>query len=198
MHKLILVSQSPRRRDILAAAGYNFCCDTVKVSEIINENLNIDDAIVDVARQKAEAYLLAHKELKSHKNLLLTADTVVVYEGRVLGKPKSFKEAHEFLTLLSSSTHEVKSSICIYDLAGGESFCDLATTKITFKKLSSIEINEYIKTGEPMDKAGAYGIQGGAAKFVVKQEGDYNNVVGFPLYLFEKIVRQNGWEIGKK
>lgn len=198
MYKLILVSKSPRRSLILAKTDYNFRTDSVKVSEIIDKNLNLDEAIKSLARQKAEAYIEQHNYLKSQKILILTADTMVVFQNQALGKPKDSNDAFRFLSLLSGNTHCVKTSLCVYDLYTCQSFCELATTKIKFKDLSENEIKEYIKTGEPMDKAGAYGIQGLASKFVESREGDYENVVGLPLYLFEQIVSKKGWEIDKR
>jgi len=197
MYELILVTQSPRRRNILAKSGYKFRSDSVKVSEIIDKNLNLDEAIKGLARQKAEAYLEQHNYLKSQKILLLTADTLVVYQDQVLGKPKDSNEAFQFLSLLSGKMHSVKTGICVYDLYSCQCFCELATTQIFFKNLTEKQIRDYIQTGEPMDKAGAYGIQGLAFEFVEKREGDYENVVGFPLFLFEKMVEEHGWEISK-
>lgn len=198
MYKLILVSQSPRRRDILAKTDYNFRVDSVKVSEIIDKSLNLDQAIKGLARQKAEAYLQAHNYSKSQKILLLSADTVVVFQDRVLGKPKDSSEAFLFLSLLSGKTHSVKTGICVYDLYNCQCHCDLATTIIRFKNLSREEIKEYIQSGEPMDKAGAYGIQGKGAQFVESRQGDFNNVVGLPLFIFEKWVCEEGWQIDRK
>ncbi|MCB9027222.1 MAG: septum formation protein Maf [Bdellovibrionaceae bacterium] len=198
MYKLILVSQSPRRTDILAKSDYNFRTDSVKVSEIIDKNLNLDDAIKSLARQKAEAYIEQHNYLKSQKILILTADTMVVFQNQALGKPKNSNDAFRVLSLLSGKMHSVKTSICVYDLYTCQSICELATTQIMFKNLSESEIKEYIKTGEPMDKAGSYGIQGLAAKFVESRDGDYNNVVGFPLFLFEQIIKEKGWKIDKR
>ena len=198
MYKLILVSQSPRRRHILAKTDYNFHSDSVKVSEIIDKNLNLEEAIKALARLKAEAYISQHKQLKSQKILLLTADTLVAFQDHVLGKPKDSNEAFEYLSLLSGKTHSVKTGLCVYDLYNCQCVCDLATTIIKFKNLAEKEIREYIETGEPMDKAGAYAIQGLAAKFIESREGDYDNVVGLPLLLLEKIIKENGWEIDKR
>ncbi|MCB0390076.1 MAG: septum formation protein Maf [Bdellovibrionales bacterium] len=198
MYELVLVSQSPRRSHILAKTDYKFRTDSVKVSEIIDKNLNLDKAIMSVARQKAEAYIEKHKRLKSQKILLLSADTVVVFKDQVLGKPKDKNEAFQFLSLLSGKTHSVKTGLCVYDLYSCKCVCDLATTYIKFKNLTGKEINNYINSGEPMDKAGAYGIQGLASQFVEERQGDYENVVGLPMYLFEKIVAENGWKIDKR
>ena len=108
MYELILVSNSPRRKHILQKAGFLFRASSVKISEIIKENINLTDALIEVSRQKSEAYLKQHKSLKKQKGLLLTADTVVVFQGKVLGKPKNFSQALEFLSCESiTSNHEV-------------------------------------------------------------------------------------------
>jgi septum formation protein len=195
MYELILVSQSPRRRELLTNSGFKFQHDTVKVSEIIDENLNLDEAIIKIARQKAQAYIDSHNSLKSQRVLLLSADTLVVFKEQVLGKPKNKNQAREFLSLLSGETHSVKTGLCVYDFYSGKFISGLETTKITFKKLSDQDITDYINSGEPMDKAGAYGIQGAGGKFVASREGDYENVVGLPINLFKKIVSDNGWKI---
>ncbi len=197
MYELVLVSQSPRRRDILAKSGYKVRCDHIKVSEIIDKNLNIDLAIRQLAKFKAETYIEQNKHLKSQKILLLTADTLVVYEGRLLGKPENFLQAEEYLSLLSGKTHSVKTGICVYDLYTCRFYDDLATTFVEFRNLTSAEIKEYIATGEPMDKAGAYAIQGLGGKFVKKIEGDFDNVVGLPMKNLEKILHEHKWQISR-
>lgn len=195
MYELILVSQSPRRREILARTGYKFRCDTVKVSEIINENLNLDEAIMDLARQKSIAYIDAHKYLKSQKILLLSADTVVVFQDQVLGKPKDRNDAFTTLSMLSGKEHCVKTGICVYDLYTCSNHCEIETTVVEFHTLSNEQISNYVASGDGDDKAGAYGIQGEAGKFVAKRVGDFDNVVGFPLKIFKEMIEKNGWDI---
>ncbi len=198
MYELILVSQSPRRSELLAKTPYSFRTDTVKVSEIIDENLNIDDAIMNVAKTKAGAFAKKHNHLESQRILVLCADTLVVYQDQVLGKPEDKNQAFTFLRQLSGKTHSVKTGLCVYNFYDKSFACDLATTEISFRVLTDEEIEDYVNSGEPMDKAGAYGIQGEAQKFVVSQNGDFDNVVGLPLFLFEKMVKENGWKIFTK
>lgn len=198
MYELLLVSQSPRRRELLEKAGFIFRTDTVKLSEIIEENLNLGLAIAALAKTKAEAYLNEHKSLESQNILLLTADTVVAHEGQVLGKPKSPQEAAKILSSLSGLKHSVITGVAIWNLKTGHCLTDFDETLVQFKKLSDTQIKEYVATGEPMDKAGAYGIQGLAGDFVDSYEGSYSNVVGLPMELFEKLLKENNWNVDRR
>lgn len=197
MYELLLVSQSPRRRQILLDAGFLFRVDIVKTSEIIEENVNFALAIASVARAKVETYLGVHKHMKSQEVLLLSADTMVISEGRALGKPKNSTEAEHFLASLSGKTHSVISGICILNLKTGEVFEGADTTEVEFRELTLSEIRNYIATGEPFDKAGAYAIQGGGRQFVKNVEGSILNVIGFPLELFEKVLAEKGWHVAR-
>lgn len=195
MYELILVSQSPRRRQLLMEAGFEFSSSSVKVSEIIDENLNLKEAIAQVARQKAEAFVRANKPLKSQKILVLAADTVVVYGGRVLGKPKNLDQAREFLELLSGKTHEVMTGLCLYSFA--EDYWHMKTdrTLVRFKTLLSEDVDSYLAKGESMDKAGGYGIQGEGAHLVESFEGSKSNVVGLPMELLNQMLQERGWHV---
>lgn len=197
MYKLILASQSPRRRQILMDAGYNFQTDIPKVSEIIDENLNLEVAIQNLAQTKAEDCVRRIKSLEKHKVLILAADTIVSVDGQVLGKPKSKNEAIQFLNLLSNKTHSVITAICVHDLDNCQSVTAAETTQVHILKLSQEDVQDYIATGEPMDKAGAYAIQGIGKKFVKSFEGSWTNVVGLPLELFENLLIKNGWKVDK-
>ena len=166
MYELILASQSPRRKQILQDAHYQFHTFPTEVSEILNKNLNLPDQISDCARQKAEAAATAHKDLKSKKILILAADTLVVHQDQVIGKPKNKKQAHLILEQLSGQIHHVITGFCLLDLAKNNLVLGHEKTEIHFKDLANKEIQDYIETGAPMDKAGAYGIQGGGGKFV--------------------------------
>ena len=195
MHELLLVSQSPRRRDLLKDAGFLFRVDSVKLSEIIDKNVNLERAVSKLAREKAMAYLDLHKHLKSHKILLLSADTVVAVDDEVLGKPESELQAREFLRRLSGRVHKVLTGVFLHDLDSGREVEATAVTSVTFRKLSEKEIRDYIATGEPFDKAGAYAIQGLGREFVEKIEGSWSNVVGLPMELFEELLVQNAWSV---
>jgi septum formation protein len=197
MHDLILASQSPRRRQILSEGGYTFKVVTIEISEILNENLSLDMAIRALAEDKLFAWLEHNKPLKTQKKLVLTADTVVVSEGRVLGKPKDSKQVGEFLRLLSGREHEVKTALCLYASDSEKIVSDIATTVVRFRKLGQQEVNSYVASGEGLDKAGGYGIQGRAGSFVDSIDGDYDTVVGMPLNLFERMLQENGWQVDR-
>lgn len=195
MYQLILASESPRRRHLLETSGFVFDVHPVKVSEIPDKNLNIDEQILDIAGRKAK---VAFAELKStpHRDfLLLTADTMVVYHTKTLGKPSNPEEAYEFLKLLSGKTHEVKTGLYLVESLAGRQASHLETSKVTFRNLSDEEIWTYIQSGEPMDKAGAYAIQGLGKKFVAEFSGDYDNVVGLPVKAFEKMLAKMNWAV---
>ncbi|MCB0413455.1 MAG: septum formation protein Maf [Bdellovibrionales bacterium] len=195
MKNFILVSSSPRRKLLLEEAGFKFTIDHVKVSEIINENLNARENAESLARLKAKSYVNSNNLLKLKDNLVITADTLVAYEKTILGKPKNFSEAVEILSLLSSKTHSVITAFCIYDSSVDQYFIYSDETFVEFRDLSEEEILEYVRSGEPMDKAGSYGIQGEARKFVKRVNGSLSNVIGFPLELFELQVKNHGWKL---
>ena len=191
MKQLILASQSPRRSEILKKAGYQFVPFPVYVSEIPDKNLNQNEQILDIAERKARAGCLEirDKGLVFDDAVILTADTMVCFDLNVLGKPESENQAFEFLRLLSGKRHQVKTAICLVDLSTNEKVTHIETTDVYFKSISDLEIAGYIATGEPMDKAGAYAIQGFGSKFVEKFDGDFNNVVGLPLHALEIIFK---------
>ena len=198
MYELLLVSQSPRRRQILEEFGYVFQTDSVKVSEIIEENVNLADAIARVAWTKADHYLSSNKHLKSLNILILSADTVVTIDNEVLGKPKNSTEARSHLLRLSGKTHSVISGFCLLNLKTGEELCGFDTTKVEFRELTDQEITDYIQTTEPMDKAGAYAIQGEGRKFVKNFAGSIYNVIGLPIEKIEKVLREKNWDVARK
>lgn len=191
---LILVSQSPRRKTLLKKWGFQFENQPVHTKEDLNTNLDLDSAIQDIAQKKSQA-LKASGYLKNKKNyLLLSADTLVVVRGCVFGKPKSKQEAIAFLKKLSGQTHEVKTGLCLWDYTDKKA-TDIETTKISFKPLDIQDICSYIETGDPMDKAGAYGIQSVKDKFVSSMEGAMDNVLGLPYQLFKTLLKENAWHV---
>ena len=127
--------------------------------------------------------------------LLLTADTMVVYHNQALGKPNNTKEAYEFLKLLSGNTHEVKTGLCLVESLGGQMVSHIETSRVTFRTLNDEEIWTYIQSGEPMDKAGAYAIQGLGGRFVAEFSGDYDNIVGLPVKSFENLLEKMKWTV---
>lgn len=197
MYKLILVSESPRRKNLLEAEGYSFQTTSVKISEIIKENMNLMDALKGVAVDKARAFVNKNKSLELQKYLVLTADTVVCHEGKVIGKPENKEMAFKTLSSLSGMMHEVITSICIYDFYNKTYVSDLCISKVFFKKLNEQKILDYINTEEPMDKAGAYGIQGEGKNLVENFTGSWSNIVGLPMETFKKVINENGWKLHK-
>ena len=198
--KIILASQSPRRSEILQKASYDFVSIPTHVSEILDKNLSGNEQIIDIARRKARAcwqlvrdQSLVATNFDHHTHLILAADTMVCVDDHVLGKPDDQKMAFQFLKLLSGRTHQVKTAVHIIDLATSDQESLIETTNVSFKILNDSEILGYIATGEPMDKAGAYAIQGLGGKLVAGYVGDYNNVVGLPLHAIEKLFKIKAW-----
>ncbi len=193
---LILVSQSPRRMELLHRWGFQFHKIPIKISEKLNKNISLDCGIQEIARQKSQA-LKASGQLKDFSDyLLLSADTLVVVEGCVLGKPQSQNEAVTFLKKLSGRGHEVKTGICLWD-STNRVVTGLETSRVYFKELSLDKIMSYIETGDSLDKAGGYGIQSEFVKkhFVDHIEGDINNIMGLPRNLLERLLTENHWQL---
>lgn len=189
MKPLILASESPRRRELLTKAGYNFDVFSVKVSECPNKNLNANEQILDIARRKSRAALQELRSQNKQNFILITADTEVIFEGQPLGKPQDEADAFRILKLLSGTTHQVITAICVVDGDSLKEISQYETTNIRFRNLSDEEIWDYINTGEPMDKAGAYGIQGLGGKLVERYDGDFDNVVGLPVRLLQEMLK---------
>jgi len=180
---LILASASPRRRELLAQVGYRFA---VRPAHIPEDPLAGEDPIAYVtrlAREKAEAVFrdLAPAGPEPEKNVVLGADTTVTLDNAILGKPEDAADAARILRLLSGRTHRVITGVAVVTAEGIEVAAE--ATAVRFLTLSDREITAYIATGEPMDKAGAYGIQGHAARWIPRIEGCYFNVMGLPLAL---------------
>ncbi|MBN1638808.1 MAG: septum formation protein Maf [Ignavibacteriales bacterium] len=174
---LYLVSKSPRRRKLLKQLGLNFKSFSVDVDEKILQNETPTSAVKRIAIGKMQE---AEKKIKS--GILLTADTIVVLKDQFLGKPKNKKDAERMLGLLSNKTHLVYTGFYVKNLNNKEQVLSYEKTKVTFRKLTEKEIRDYIATGSPLDKAGAYGIQDDfGAVFVKSISGCYYNVVGLPI-----------------
>lgn len=167
----------------------------VKVSEIFDENLTPERVASHLATLKGRAAIDQNIQLKSPGYLVLSADTIVVYEGRILGKPENSAQAAEFLRLLSGKMHRVITAIYLHETGSANFSTALDVTKVEFRPLSESEIQAYIATGDPMDKAGAYGIQGEAGKFVSRTEGSKSNVVGLPLEKLEAVLKEKNWNV---
>ena len=199
MYEIILASHSPRRRQLLDEAGYQYRLHPVKVSENIEENLNPGEFAETLSRRKAKSALKQPKGLKFKGKLLLSADTVVALDDRILGKPENFKDAEEYLALLSGKMHSVITGCTLVPDGHWSSEVTFhCETKVYFKTLGSAEIADYVATGEPMDKAGAYAIQGLGGNFVERYEGSWSNVVGLPLERLEGVLKKSGWDVIRK
>ena len=198
MYELWLASQSPRRRELLEKAGFLFHVHPVKISENIEENVNLERAIMAIARAKADELVNLHNALKGQAILVLAADTMVVLGKRALGKPKNSAEALEYLRLLSGQKHRVLTAIALYNFATGETFDAFDSTDVEFRTLSEIEMADYVATSEPYDKAGGYAEQSLARAFVVAIRGSESNVIGLPMELLEKTLRARGWDVHRK
>lgn len=188
MKPLVLASESPRRKQLLHEAGFSFDVVSPKVSEIPDKNLNVDGQILDIAGRKARAVFDLLKSSRQEGFIVVAADTEVIFGGGPLGKPQNPDDAFRILRLLSGNMHEVKTAVCLMDFPSGRMVSHVETTKIFFKQLSDDEIWTYIDTKEPMDKAGAYGIQGLGGKFVEKFEGSFDNVVGLPVRVVRELL----------
>lgn len=174
MAEIILASASPRRRELLSTAGLKFTVKVADVDEIIDENATPDEVVMSLALQKAQAVAKDNPT-----SVVIGADTVVVLDSEVLGKPKSVQNAVELLTALSGRSHTVYTGVAVINGEKIKNFCE--ATEVEFYPLTEEEIRSYVATGEPMDKAGAYGIQGKGCMLVRKINGDYFNVVGLPV-----------------
>lgn len=169
---MILASGSPRRKELLSTLGIEFEIKVPNIEEVLNELLPIHEQVMDLAKQKADA-------LEIEDELILAADTIVVIDDEILGKPKNEEDAIRMLARLSNEEHFVYTGCCLKLGSKYSLFYD--ETKIRFKKLSKKAIKEYVETKEPMDKAGAYGIQGLGGKLVDFYIGDFHNVMGLPI-----------------
>ncbi|MGZ3722352.1 MAG: Maf family protein [Bdellovibrionales bacterium] len=195
MLEIALASQSPRRRELLSQAAFSFRVFPVKVSEIIDENLKPAEVASQIATVKVQACVEQNKELKQPGFLVLGADTIVVLGAKILGKPENFSQAQHYLRSLSGKTHRVITGFTLLESGSTKVWSGAEMTEVKFKILGEKEIDDYISTGEPMDKAGAYAIQGGAAKFVSSFTGSKSNVIGLPLERLEKVLQENGWNV---
>ncbi len=176
--ELILASGSPRRHEMISGLGLSF---TICIPDVDESSLEKElplDYVKRIASKKAEAVFSDLNE-ENENLLILSADTIVVLGEQILGKPKDAEDAKKTLKMLSGKTHEVITSFCVK--SAEKEIVTSISTKVQFAEISDAEIEAYVSTGEPMDKAGSYAIQGGAAYMVRKIDGSYSNVVGLPL-----------------
>lgn len=182
---LVLASQSPRRREILTQAGFSFTVRVPGIEEVRLPGESPEQYVSRLALEKARA------AASSSEEFVLAADTVVIVDETVLEKPASADEAAAMLRRLSGGPHDVLTGVCL--LHGGAEWRAVESTRVVFSPLSEEEVSGYCASGEPMDKAGAYAIQGLASKFIERVEGCYFNVVGLPISLVYRLCRQAGY-----
>ncbi len=195
---LILASASPRRRELLTQAGLEFTVESANIPEHPKFGEDAATFVLRLAEAKAQAVWSRHSELQFSEPgsaselvdpgalddpgdplIILGADTCVLCQGEILGKPQDQAEARRMLELLSGRTHQVLTGVAV--ITAHESFADVVITQVTFNSIEEAELVHYLSTGEPLDKAGAYGIQGYAARWIPRIEGDYFNIVGLPI-----------------
>ncbi len=192
MKKIVLASASPRRKQLLKQMNLVFEVKPSYTGEILDEKLKPEEIVIELAKQKALD--IASKEKES---IVIGSDTIV-FLNEILGKPRDESDAFEMLNKLSGKIHYVYTGIAVFDTATNKLITDYEKTAVKMKRLSEDEIKRYILTGEPMDKAGAYGIQGLASIFIEKIEGCYFNVVGLPVSKLYSILKQFGVDVFKK
>ena len=185
--RFVLASQSPRRKELMGLFHIPFIIRVSDADETMDPNASPAEQVALVSRRKAEAVP------RETDDVVIAADTIVVCDGKVLGKPKDEADAHGMLRLLSGRDHQVMTGLTL--LRGEKCLSCTEVTDIHFRDLTEQEIDSYIRTGEPMDKAGSYGIQGGAALFAEKLCGDYFNVVGLPVCRLGQLLREIAPEI---
>jgi septum formation protein len=188
---LVLASASPRRRELLKNAGIPFIVQPSEIPELPREGEAPQACAERLAREKALDVFRQRPQ-----DFVLGADTIVIVGGQILGKPRDVVDAARILRLLSGRTHQVITGVCLIgpDRKGRSSLRDTRseTTLVTMSELSDEDIQSYVATGEPLDKAGAYAIQGIASRWISRIEGDYFNVMGLPVSLVYRMLRENG------
>ncbi len=190
MKKLILASSSPRRAELMKQIGLNFEIKVSSVDETLLPGLSPPELVERLAERKAAAVA---RELND--GIVIGADTVVVWRGQVLGKPLSEPEAFDMLAKLQGGVHEVFTGVALIDARSGKVLVEHEKTRVFFRAMEEEEINRYVASGEPFDKAGAYGVQGLAAIFIKRLEGCYTNVVGLPLARLSVMLKEFGFKV---
>ncbi len=181
--KIVLASKSPRRKELLTLLDLGFEIISADIDETMDPTLPVCDEVARLSLEKAKATALQ----TDSDTVIISADTVVELDGKVMGKPKDDADAQKMLCNLSGNTHNVLTAVTV--MCGEKIETRVVTTAVTFRKLTTREISDYIATREPMDKAGAYGIQGRGSKFVSGIVGDYFNVVGLPVCTLSEMLK---------
>lgn len=185
--RLILASGSPRRRDLLASLGLRFGIQVPEIDESLCEGESPEDYVIRLARRKAD-------RVAAPDQVTLAADTTVVHRGTVIGKPDDADDARRILTLLEGETHTVLTAVAVQRIGqdGLHIQVELSRTDVRMTRMSASEIDAYVATGEPMDKAGAYAMQGAGGMFVAEIRGSPTNVIGLPLDRAARLLRASG------
>jgi septum formation protein len=191
--KIILASNSPRRAEILRDAGIAFAIRAPDVDEVTLPGETAKAMVARLAEEKART-AAAQMEGEARDCIVVGADTAVELDGEILGKPRDAAHAREMLAKLSGRTHHVLTGIFLLQLPGGATRAAVEISAATFARLNEAEIDAYVGSGEPMDKAGAYAIQGFAGRFIPRIEGCYFNVVGLPLATLYALLQELGWQ----
>ena len=188
--KIILASASPRRYELLTQLGLTFDVEPAQGEENAPDNILPEEIVKQLAYAKANEIRKRHADTDPSDSgvLIIGADTIVVKDGCILGKPADEADAFSMLMSLSGTTHQVYTGVALISAEWEVQFCE--KTDVTFYPMTKKEITEYIQTGEPMDKAGAYGIQGIGGRFVKEIHGDYNNVVGLPIARLYHVLKE--------
>ena len=181
--RVILASKSPRRKELLGQLFDNFEIKISEVNEELDGSVDVVSGVEILSVRKGAAVAALNSSA-----LVISSDTLVELDGVALGKPRDEAEAYEMLKSLSGRAHNVHTGVAVH--YNGACFSGVATSTVYFKKLSDEEIYEYVESGEPMDKAGAYGIQGAAGRFVSNYEGDFDTIVGLSLRLTKELVEK--------
>ena len=182
---MILASASPRRKELLSLVTTHFTISPADIDETVELNEKPKDYVCRMAKEKAQAIQTLYPE-----EVIIGCDTTVVVDQTILGKPMDTEDAKKMLTQLSGSTHQVLTAVCV--ITPEKTYEHLEVVDVTFYPLDAEDIAQYVKTGEPMDKAGAYGIQGKASVFVKKIQGDYFSIVGLPVGYLNQLFKQLG------
>lgn len=181
----ILASKSPRRKELLRNIGINAEIMVSNIDESVCRNLSPDKMVTELAMLKAADVA---RSLNGN-TIVIGADTAVCVDGKIFGKPQNMEEAREMLRTLSGRTHDVYTGYCVFDCYDGKAAAKFEVTHVTFRTLTESEIENYVKSREPMDKAGAYGIQKLGSSFIERIEGDYFSVVGLPVCALTKLLK---------
>lgn len=186
---MILASKSPRRKEILEDIGFKLKIESIEIDEV-SDKVSVTEKIMDIARKKTSAVANNYPN-----EFIVGADTIVEVDGKIIGKPKNEEEAFKTLKMLSGRKHNVITAFTLLNLSKNIEITDFDITEVSFRELTDNMIKWYIGTGEPMDKAGSYGIQGKGAAFVEGIKGDFFSVMGFPIGKFIEKLTQLGIEM---